>query len=771
MTRRHMSAWLRQRLGDKGSYFLKSMVLVVMITCVPSVLIAVSNYFIGINQVQKEVFRFQKTRIDQISGSIDKQIDQISMLISRWSADPMYGPDLEKLTFLERIADTQELMQSLAIVGSSNALIQEAQLYLTRQSAVVQNTGIQYLTPFEWESYQQRLRKNEGMFLAYDLPYANSSPVSIVFKLPWYTDAPYGAFVLPLAHKEIGSMVKDSGIDGKGTALLLRTTGEWVITPEGDQPLNDMLKASVLGRGQKSDAYPVKWNGETFLVSYGEIPKAGWIYVTAAPLSLVGKSVVQTSRLILASSLVGILLAFLLAFFASLRLYQPIGRLVQLLKPGTADGAESVRHELEFIERQWSLLTKESVSLQERLQQSYPSLREGFLLQLVQGHLYAWDEQGLKERMTQLGWEINNKVFGMLLIRLNGPNGPIGRFKENDEQLISFAAANIADELAKERLRETHVVNFQDRTVGVFCMLPNGLGYERIQKELQGVSQELTASLGRILGLKVVIIISRLTEQVGEVPELLEQARNAVRYRDLQEAYQIIDMEAFLPQPVPHAEYPFALEKELIHALRLGLQEESEAVFHEFMKQAERQSDREVMILQTVFQLLGAVRHMLIELGFTRHPLFVEGGHMEELMSLREPQDIEKWFKQQIIGPYITDYRRNQDFHSRQLIERAIEMLQSCYMEDLSLEECASRLSTSPYTLSRSFKQILGTNYVDYLLKVRMEKAKELLTGTVLKISEVAERVGYQHSYFNKLFKGEVGVTPTQFREQFRSKR
>ncbi|MNJ45331.1 HTH-type transcriptional regulator YesS [compost metagenome] len=91
--------------------------------------------------------------------------------------------------------------------------------------------------------------------------------------------------------------------------------------------------------------------------------------------------------------------------------------------------------------------------------------------------------------------------------------------------------------------------------------------------------------------------------------------------------------------------------------------------------------------------------------------------------------------------------------------------LQQNYMRDVSLDSCADEIGTNSFFLSKSFKQVTGNNFIDYLTELRMDKAKELLRETKLRISEVAEQVGYQHSYFNRIFKKLEGMTPTHYRE------
>ncbi|MDF2962566.1 MAG: transcriptional regulator [Paenibacillus sp.] len=759
--------------AEKGDYFRKSLILVLLITSIPSAFIAISNYVIGTGQIEKEVFKSHQMKFEQFSKMMDKQFDQIALVMSRWSTNPLYGVYLDSLTFIDHIDQMHGIMQSLQVVGGSNLLIDEAHLYLNRQKAVITADGIEYLQQDHNEPYLSLLKQKEGLFLAYGLPVSairqKVLPVSVIYKLPWHSKEPFGAFVLNLNRAEMNQMLTQINSDEKGTAFLLRKSGEWVITP--DKPAQELavqLRDRVMSFKEAAGSFPYQWDGETYIVSFGEVTRAEWLYVAASPLSELTKPVLLTSRLILASSLLGIAAALLLAWFASRKLYQPIGRLVALFGSDKTEQVDNVKHEIEFIEQQWGRLTHESRSLQERLQQSVPSLREGFLLQLVQGHLYAFDENSLKDRMEQLGWEVRGKLFSILLIQLSGLNEEAVRFKEDDRQLLTFAAANIAEELSgRSSNRTTHAINFQDLSVGLLCMYSGDQNTEKIRHELNLLSQELITHLGKMLGVHVTVIVCRLTGEAGTIPELFDQARQAVRYRDLQEHHQVIDMEEFIPRS-REAQYPFALEKEFLHVMRLGLKEEAYKQFSEFMMEVQRFADREIMVQQSVLQLMGSVRHMLIELGFTNHPLFTEGSPYEELIGIREPAAMEKWFKQKMMDPYLDEFHKAQNVRSRQLIEQVAEMLNMHYTEDISLEQCAEAFSTSPYTLSRAMKQVLGVNYVDYIMKLRMEKAKELLTTTQLKINEIAERVGYQHSYFNKIFKGMAGMTPTQYREQFR---
>ncbi|MGG1555234.1 helix-turn-helix domain-containing protein [Paenibacillus ferrarius] len=771
--------WIR---GEKGEYFRKSLVLSLLITSIPSVFIGISSYAIGIDRVQKEVYRTHELKFEQFSDNMNKQFDQIAMVMSRWSANSMFDTELEHLDFINNIARMQEMMRALLVVGGSNLLIGDARLYLHSQKALIGNDGIYYLNPAQASAYASLLGKREGLFFAYDLALPGQmlpSPVSIVFKLPWHSDHPFGAFVLRLSDQEMQSMIRQANTEIGSYAFLMRKTGESVpplTLNESETQLYDQLSKLVLEKeGQMaSSSFTYKWRGEKYLISYGEVTKAQWVYVTATPLSQLAKPVVQTAKWILSISLLGLIVACVLAWFASNRLYRPIRQLVQLFRsansgdPGIGAHEEQVKYELAYIEREWGQLTQERLSLQEKLKRSLPSLREGFLLQHVQGHLYAYDEAGLRDRMEQLGWDTQDKLFAIVFIQLSGLGAQTGRFQEDDHELISFAASNITEELARLRWQQSNVINFLDLSVGLMGLFPDSTGRSGVRDLLHEFTGELVAAIRKILGLQVTIIISRVTDRASDIPELFEQARLTARYRDRLADHQIMDMEEFSRPSHSQIGYPFALERELLHVMRLGLAEEVYGKYDAFLAAVQAEAEREMLVQQSMFQLLGSVRHLFIEMGLEQHPLLTEGQQFEELLGIREAAAIARWFKGRVITPFLEEFERTQRSHSRQLIERAVAYLKVHYAEELSLEICADQLSASPYTLSRSFKQVMGVNFVDYLLQLRIDRAKELLLGTELKINEVAERVGYQHSYFNKLFKGNVGLTPTQYRDQSR---
>ncbi|MCA1950456.1 MAG: response regulator [Treponema sp.] len=85
---------------------------------------------------------------------------------------------------------------------------------------------------------------------------------------------------------------------------------------------------------------------------------------------------------------------------------------------------------------------------------------------------------------------------------------------------------------------------------------------------------------------------------------------------------------------------------------------------------------------------------------------------------------------------------------------------------DLSLEETAAELEISPGYLSRLMKQATGYSFVEYVGRIRIQHALQLLADPAVKVYEIAEKVGYrsQH-YFSRAFKQILGISPVEYRK------
>lgn len=101
------------------------------------------------------------------------------------------------------------------------------------------------------------------------------------------------------------------------------------------------------------------------------------------------------------------------------------------------------------------------------------------------------------------------------------------------------------------------------------------------------------------------------------------------------------------------------------------------------------------------------------------------------------------------------------------VISMVEQYIQKNYMKELSLDILADKVYLTPHYLSSIFSREKGIGINKYIKNVRMEKARELLLDTNMKISDICKLSGYSNlSYFCKAFRNEYGVTPEKYRER-----
>ena len=105
-----------------------------------------------------------------------------------------------------------------------------------------------------------------------------------------------------------------------------------------------------------------------------------------------------------------------------------------------------------------------------------------------------------------------------------------------------------------------------------------------------------------------------------------------------------------------------------------------------------------------------------------------------------------------------------QRVHGR--IRKAVAFMERKYGENISLDQIARSAHLNPYYFCRLFKKQLGTTCSRYLSSLRVEKAKQLLKGTDLSVTEICFDVGFNSlTHFERVFKGLEGVTPSAYRQ------
>ncbi|MHA7965145.1 helix-turn-helix domain-containing protein [Paenibacillus sp. CAU 1782] len=763
------------RTGRKNrNFYRKSLTWFLLAASVPGLIIAVATYGFAVGPMQKNISDLHQNQIKERAQNIDDQFGSVELDISHWAFNPQFGSDLKEINFVYQFKDTYNITKTLFMLQGSHPLINQVQLYINGHNTVLFQPEFYTLSNRDQiDDFERIIAEGTNIYWSNRLPTAEEKtqaaeePIVLVHKIPGDSNSPFGVLVTELKREKVMSLLKTMTPYNQGFTMLLDKKGEVLVADHAEEKaVNERLRTEVLSREELSGTFLLDQDDVTYSVSFGRLTRLSteWTYISATPITTITSSVVKLSNTIFLVSASGLLLALLFSWLASRRIYLPVERLLNSLKRHKDEELDRGMDEFQYLENQWNQLHDESLNLRNRLEEQRTHVRSGFLLQLLQGHLASYTEKDLKGRMKLYGWDIDDHQFRIMHIQLTGYDILTERFSQGDESLVTFTASNIIEELAAQHLHQFSVMNFHDLTVAVLVMHQGG---EPIAERIQMLGTEITTAINGIIHMQVTITFSGSLERIQQIPDMYMEVERATGYRKFVNQNQMINME----QITAHADsnefhYPFALERDIVHAMRAGDKGEAERLVTLFLEEVLSFRGTEILVQQSMLQLYGTIQHAILQSGLSPHQLFGGENMFGHLSQIREPDKMLGWMKKKVIEPFIDERDARANLELKRLVESTIDYIHAHYTSDISLELCADLSGTNSYTLSKYFKQFMGINFIDYVTELRIEKAKTLLRETDLKINNIANEVGYQQRYFNRIFKKQVGITPGQFREQ-----
>ncbi|WFA06603.1 AraC family transcriptional regulator [Bacillus sp. HSf4] len=743
----------------KGTYFKKSFVLILLIACIPGLLTSAGIYFFSAAKIEHELQHLHESQVRRQIMQMDDKLEGLEIMLSQLAYDTRLMSGLAHTDLKKDFQTTYRLSKSLFVLQDQNPLIQRVELFIHEGEPQLLNPEYSALTDRNrLKSYDSLLSGNKNVY--WKKWRGSTGGMALVHKIPGGISEPFGALIVTIDRKEMKHLLESLSPYSKGTALLFSRDAPF--GKEGEE-FESALKKRAEKQRSKQGAFFMKWRGENYSVSFGQMDRLGqeWTYVSASPMSSITSPVLFLSKLVASVSMAGIVLAFILTWYASNKIYSPVEKLIQLCSAEQKTAAFG-RDEFQWLQKRWEDMSNESGKLKQQMTAQVSQVTSGFFQRLLQGGFAGEAEKSLKNRLKRWGWEAKDKVFIIIDIQMTGLYDGAGSFSKKDESLANFMLANIARELAEKVFRRAYISDVRALSLDALLMFS---GPRAQQKTAAQFVRELTDTIHTLCGLHITATISKPVGMVKDIPVIYEEVKAGKLYRQFENSSQLIDLSRRKEKTQADAYYPFALEKRIVQAIRLEEKDEAERLIALFMNELAERGKTEARIQPGMIQLFAKIQEEIFHSGLHPYELFSNNDLIRELSELREPSHAVAWMMERAVGPYLKELEGRNNRQQKRLVERVLAMIHENYMNDISLESCADEAGTNSYTLSKAFKQITGINFIDYVTHLRIEKAKELLLETDQKIHDVSEAVGYRHSYFNRIFKKQVGVPPSRYRQ------
>lgn len=397
----------------------------------------------------------------------------------------------------------------------------------------------------------------------------------------------------------------------------------------------------------------------------------------------------------------------------------------------------------------------DDLMIKEKMETVTPIIENGFIYAIMFQEHFTEDVENYKRL---LGLDAD---YGCMLALTMGDD-------QHGNYMTNAVGAGVRTQLNYARIREL-VKETWDCVVGsvisnkipVFLPMKNmKMDYEE-RIGMIDVCRELTRKLRRSTDITFRIgigSIRKLNESMDSYEEALKALVNSTG--------SVAHVDDLPIQCRYDEEYPIELEKELFDRLKGGTREECERAAGKYFDwMLENYDEKNASVrLKTLEFVLWAEHEAYLNGGMTYH--FSEReNYLPLVYNAERNSDLKSWFVEKF-GEACSNMSNKKEEHENQMVVRAQNYIQENFCRDLSLDEVSRQLDLSPYYFSKLFKEETGSNFVEYVTNLRMDRAKQLLTEEGRSMKEICAEVGYSDpNYFSRIFKKNTGVTPTEYRE------
>lgn len=400
--------------------------------------------------------------------------------------------------------------------------------------------------------------------------------------------------------------------------------------------------------------------------------------------------------------------------------------------------------------------------LKKQLQENIPLIREKFLQNWMAG-MYR-DEGELWEKIAyfQLPFK-QGDVLTAGVLQLDDYRTAVDKFSEEHKQLLYFAIQNMITECLEQPPGGICFVGGENEFILIFRpdeAASAGTG------ALSSLCEKITQSIQKYLRLDASIGIGRACARMSEMEDSYKDALAALVYTFYTGHASILHIKDIQPSTETlQSTFFYKFHARLMNELKAG---------HtgQVLELLERLFDR----LAAPKLQIGYVQSICAEIIFTSaRTLYELDEDIEEVLEDRTTI-MDALYRQKNISGLkaymlslfheLTTYveGKNTSKNSR-TISRIKAIIEERYAHELSIARIAEEVYLTPNYISLIFKKETGETITDYITKIRIGKAKELLQTTNLKVMEIAERVGYENPhYFSTVFKKTVGMHPLKYR-------
>jgi two-component system response regulator YesN len=390
-------------------------------------------------------------------------------------------------------------------------------------------------------------------------------------------------------------------------------------------------------------------------------------------------------------------------------------------------------------------------------EQKLPVFQDRFLINLVHGHM---EKDSEIERGFQYFHMPLSSAYTVLVIKVDFFDKITLAVEEKDKHLLIFSVFYKIDRMLASIENGIAFINRLDEitiVLGNSWSLEQSLEFaaqvhDKIEKEKQ-----VTVTIG----------IGTTVQNPRDICISYKQAKAALRHNFYLGNASTIPI--CYVEPDNHITYQYPLKKEelLVYEVVIGNPVKALKLLDEIfvvLRSCDPLPDK--LVPKIILDIFVSINRYASEQKIQLDDFFAKYISIKELMQKDGLDDTYVYVKDLLskICGYIQSLREDK---SDWIYQCAKNYVEAFYFENISLVKTAFIVNSTPEYVNKIFQKKENKSFYEYYVKVRINKAKELMVETQLDDFEIAQKVGYQDAkYFNGIFFQTEGISTTDYRIQ-----
>ncbi|OAS89076.1 MULTISPECIES: helix-turn-helix domain-containing protein [Metabacillus] len=669
------------------------------------------------------------------------------------------------------IYSLRETSRFISTYAHSNDFLEDFYIYLKNYDVVLNDGAVFFRINHFYETYHyndlsfEQWKKTilQGDYQGEILPlrsYTSEnkelSVITYLQSLPFNSyNQPLGTAVLTIDQRKIHLLLEGISKQYGGWAFIADKEGN-PITIMG---INESQAKEIVSNYTKdTDSINKIIEDDTMLLSI-QSDLNGWNYVAGIPKEgLMEKAeVIKQITLVvtLSTLIIGMLLCLLLAYRDS----TPIHNLIDVVREQIGPDASKHKNEYDFLHGNISKLISNNKLLRGEITNHKDILKDSFIKSLLNGEFYY--QEGINDRADQLNVNYRGEYGFVCILKINGYGD-----MENKEIHNELSASRFLIKRTLKELETSTIVTDLNLDKIVIIFTVNSENKVTAPDELKHLLNELSLSVANSYRISISSFVGKSFQNFKEISRSYYEARQALDYT-FSEMNEILWFQD-IARETSMFYYPIDIELRLINAMKMGEIYDVKQIMTEIFQ--ENFCERELSP-KIVEQLLEEIKSTLIKACYSSNYQSSEKSInlVNKILQVHLNLGIEHVWKvfESTADEFCSMINKRKKESNDQAVKLIIEFLEQNYHDpDLSLYRISEKIGLPEKFVSQLFKEQLGEYVSDYIEKIRIKKASELLLKTDMTIEEISIEVGYNSAHsFRRAFKRVLHVTPKVYRQ------